>query len=123
MEVVDVPDSKSGEVRPSCRFDSGHRHFLMLSFCIIWSRTSGSYLSEKKPLAFFRRQSGHRHFFMHTFYILWSRTSGSYLSQNHPQEDFVRQSGHRHFFMLIFLFRSRTVTSHIIIQWNMCAAE
>ena len=28
MKLVDVPDSKSGVVHPTCRFDSGHRHFL-----------------------------------------------------------------------------------------------
>lgn len=26
MELVDVLDSKSCEVQPSCRFDPGHRH-------------------------------------------------------------------------------------------------
>ena len=25
MKLVDVPDSKSGVVHPTCRFDSGHR--------------------------------------------------------------------------------------------------
>ena len=30
MKLVDVPDSKSGEVRPSCRFDSGHRQIKRL---------------------------------------------------------------------------------------------
>ena len=34
MKLVDVPDSKSGVVHPTCRFDSGHRHFL-LHKCIL----------------------------------------------------------------------------------------
>ena len=29
MKLVDVPDSKSGVVHPTCRFDSGHRHFII----------------------------------------------------------------------------------------------
>lgn len=28
MKLVDVPDSKSGVVHPTCRFDSGLRQFL-----------------------------------------------------------------------------------------------
>ncbi len=32
MKLVDVPDSKSGVVHPTCRFDSGHRHFLLFFF-------------------------------------------------------------------------------------------
>ena len=35
MKLVDVPDSKSGVVHPTCRFDSGHRHFLLL-FYLFW---------------------------------------------------------------------------------------
>ena len=30
MKLVDVSDSKSDEVHPSCRFDSGHRQFFTL---------------------------------------------------------------------------------------------
>ena len=40
-------------------YGMGHRHFLMLSFCIIWSRTYGSYLSQNRPQEDFVRQSGH----------------------------------------------------------------
>ena len=32
MKLVDVPDSKSGVVHPTCRFDSGHRHIFYISF-------------------------------------------------------------------------------------------
>ncbi len=29
MKLVDVPDSKSGVVHPTCGFESHHRHFLL----------------------------------------------------------------------------------------------
>ena len=37
MKLVDVPDSKSGVVHPTCRFDSGHRHFLLLFYLFLES--------------------------------------------------------------------------------------
>ena len=67
MKLVDVPDSKSGVVHPTCRFDSGHRHFLLL-FYLFFGVEPPVLTSRKTILNCFARQSGHRHFLL-LFYL------------------------------------------------------
>lgn len=62
MKLVDVPDSKSGVVHPTCRFDSGLRHIKLPFGSFFGSGVELPVLtSHKTILNRFARQSGLRH--------------------------------------------------------------
>ena len=117
MKLVDVPDSKSGVVHPTCRFDSGLRQIIELpqgSFFNTRSRTgSRFYLSQKQYSIVFVRQSGLRQIIelpQGSFFNTRSRTgSRFYLSQKQYSIVFVRQSWLR-------LYATQKVLFEIIYQ-------
>ena len=109
MKLVDVPDSKSGVVHPTCRFDSGHRHFLLLFYLFLESNLRFLPLAKQYFIVLLGRVAIGIFYCFFTFF--WSRTSGSYLSQNNTGVEppvltsrktilncFARQSDHRHFY-------------------------
>lgn len=80
MKLVDVPDSKSGVVHPTCRFDSGLRHFLnthLGCFLVCKQQTAPTGVeppvltSHKTILNRFARQSGLRHFLKAPFKVIF----------------------------------------------------
>ncbi len=110
MKLVDVPDSKSGVVHPTCRFDSGHRQIKKDAYVVSFFISNGQEENRLLPVREERAEagadfgfvsfdtnakmrnavycerlktdSGHRHFYTRKGVFYWSRTSGSYLSKN-----------------------------------------
>ena len=68
MKLVDVPDSKSGVVHPTCRFDSGHRHFFFNPLFTLFgvSPVPGSYLSQNVGYPTFCSAEWPSAFFLHS---------------------------------------------------------
>ena len=77
MKLVDVPDSKSGVVHPTCRFDSGHRHFLLLFLDL--SESNLRFLPlEKRYLIVFLGTVAIGIFYCF-FQLIWRRNPSSHL--------------------------------------------
>ena len=115
MKLVDVPDSKSGVVHPTCRFDSGLRHFLnthLGCFLVCKQQTTPTGVeppvltSHKTILNRFARQSGLRHFLnthLGCFLVCKQQITPTGVeppvltSHKTILNRFARQSGLRHF--------------------------
>ena len=101
MKLVDVPDSKSGVVHPTCRFDSGHRHFLLLFYLFLESNLRFLPLAKQYLIVLLGRVAIGIFYCFLSFFgveppVLTSRKT--------ILNCFARQSDQRHFLLLFYLF-------------------